>query len=41
MLEAQRKKMSEYQKIRNGEIQEVEKLQEELIKEKKKEKVKK
>lgn len=26
MLEAQRKKMSEYQSIRNGEIKEVEKL---------------
>jgi hypothetical protein len=33
--------MSEYQKIRNGEIQEVEKLQEELVNEKRKEKAKK
>ena len=30
MLEAQRKKMSEYQGIRNGEIKEVEKLQSDL-----------
>lgn len=34
MLEAQRMKMSEYQKIRNGEIQEVEKLQEALFEDK-------
>lgn len=41
MLEAQRKKMTEYQGIRNGEIKEVEKLQSDLAEQKKKEKAKK